>query len=338
MLYNITNMSVSTIVNTVNNNSKTAKYDVSVFIPVYNEEENIVLLQGRISEALNNQNFSYEIIYVDDGSKDASYSILKQIAIQNHNIKVIKFRRNFGQTAAMSAGIDAAEGKVLIPMDSDLQNDPSDIPNLLNKINEGYDVVSGWRKNRKDTFINRKLPSMLANKLISWLSGVNLHDYGCTLKAYRAEVLKDIRLYGELHRFIPICASWVGAKVTEIPVKHHERQFGQSKYGINRTFKVILDLILMKFLTDYVTKPIYFFGGISFVAMALAAASFIWGLILKLANGVDLDATPLPIIGAMFFTVAIQIFMMGILADLIMRTYYESQNKSTYAIEETINL
>jgi hypothetical protein len=167
---------------------------------------------------------------------------------------------------------------------------------------------------------------------------VNLHDYGCTLKAYRSEVLKDIRLYGELHRFIPICASWVGARVTEIPVKHHERQFGQSKYGINRTFKVILDLILMKFLTDYVTKPIYFFGGISFVSMALAAVSFIWALALKFTNNVDLDGTPLPILGAMFFTVAIQIFMMGILADLIMRTYYESQNKSTYAVEETINL
>lgn len=331
-------MSVSTIVNTVNNNSKTAKYDVSIFIPVYNEEDNIILLQDSISNALNGQNFSYEIIYVDDGSKDASYSILKQLAIKNNNIKVIKFRRNFGQTAAMSAGIDAAEGRVLIPMDSDLQNDPSDVPNLLSKINEGYDVVSGWRKNRKDTFINRKLPSMLANKLISWLSGVNLHDYGCTLKAYRSEVLKDVRLYGELHRFIPICASWVGARVTEIPVKHHERRFGQSKYGINRTFKVILDLILMKFLTDYVTKPIYFFGGISFIAMALAVASFIWGLVLKLTSNVDLDATPLPIIGAMFFTVAIQIFMMGILADLIMRTYYESQNKSTYAVEETINL
>ncbi len=331
-------MSTDTIVNTVNNNSKTAKYDVSIFIPVYNEEDNLILLQDKISEALNQQAFTYEIIYVDDGSKDASYSILKQIASKNYNVKVIKFRRNFGQTAAMSAGIDVAEGKVLIPMDSDLQNDPSDVPNLLNKINEGYDVVSGWRKNRKDTFINRKLPSMIANKLISWLSGVNLHDYGCTLKAYRAEVLKDIRLYGELHRFIPICASWVGAKVTEIPVKHHERQFGQSKYGINRTFKVILDLILMKFLTDYITKPIYFFGGISFLSLLLSAASFVWAIVLKITNNVDLDGTPLPLLGAMFFTVAIQIFMMGILADLIMRTYYESQNKSTYAVEETINL
>ncbi len=324
--------------NTVTKNSKVTKYDVSVFIPVYNEEENVKLLQERLDAALTGQNFSYEIIYVDDGSKDNSYALLKEIALKNSNVKVIKFRRNFGQTAAMSAGIDAAEGKVLIPMDSDLQNDPSDIPNLLNKINEGYDVVSGWRKNRKDTFIDRKLPSMLANKLISWLSGVNLHDYGCTLKAYRAEVLKDIRLYGELHRFIPICASWVGAKVTEIPVKHHERQFGKSKYGINRTFKVILDLLLMKFLTDYITKPIYFFGGISFVALLFSAASFVWSIALKLSSGVDLDATPLPLLGAMFFTVAIQIFMMGILADLIMRTYYESQNKTTYAIQESINI
>ena len=238
----------------------------------------------------------------------------------------------------MSACIDAASGKVLIPMDSDLQNDPEDIPRLMEKINEGYDVVSGWRKNRKDTFIDRKLQSMIANRIISWISGVNLHDYGCSLKAYRAEVLKDIRLYGELHRFIPICASWVGAKVTEIPVNHHERQFGQSKYGINRTFKVILDLILMKFLTDYITKPIYFFGGTAFITFLLAVAAFIWSILLKLISNIELDHTPLPVLGAMFFTVSIQIFMMGILADLIMRTYFESQDKKIYSVEEKINL
>lgn len=317
---------------------KITKYDVSIFIPVYNEEDNIKLLDERIKAALNDKNINYEVIYVDDGSTDKSFEILKSIAQENNNIKVLKFRRNFGQTAAMSAGIDIAQGKVLIPMDSDLQNDPSDIPNLLNKINEGYDVVSGWRKNRKDTFIDRKLPSMIANKLISWLSGVNLHDYGCTLKAYRSEVLKDIRLYGELHRFIPICASWVGAKVTEIPVKHHERQFGQSKYGINRTFKVILDLMLMKFLTDYITKPIYVFGGIAFLTTLLSLGSFAWAIGLKLFNGIELDGTPLPLLGAMFFTVSIQIFMMGILADLVMRTYYESQNKRTYSVEEGLNI
>ena len=317
---------------------KTYDYDISIFIPVYNEEENIKLLQDRIDKAMASHGFTYEIIYADDGSTDTSYQVLQEIAAKNKDIKVIKFRRNHGQTAAMSAGIDAATGSVLIPMDSDLQNDPIDIPRLMEKIAEGYDVVSGWRKDRKDTFINRKLPSMIANKLISWISGVNLHDYGCTLKAYKAEVLKDVKLYGELHRFIPICASWVGAKVTELPVTHHERQFGESKYGIDRTFKVILDLILMKFLTDFITKPIYFFGGISFLSMLLSGAAFLWAIILRFAYAVELDHTPLPILGAMFFTVGIQIFMMGILGDLMMRTYYESQGKSTYIVEKTLNL
>lgn len=312
--------------------------DVSIFIPVYNEEENLELLQKRIEDALSGQKFTYEVIYADDGSKDKSFEILEKIAAKNQSVKVIKFRRNYGQTAAMSAGIDAASGRILIPMDSDLQNDPKDIPKLLEKIDEGYDVVSGWRKNRKDTFINRKLPSMLANKLISWISGVQLHDYGCTLKAYKSEVLKDVRLYGELHRFIPICASWVGAKVTEIPVSHHERQHGKSKYGIDRTFKVILDLFLMKFLTDYITKPIYFFGAISFASLALSFGAFTWSICLKLFQNIEFDHTPLPILGAMFFTVSIQIFMMGILADLIMRTYYESQDKRTYSIEKVLNL
>lgn len=316
---------------------QTKKYDISVFIPVYNEEDSLPILHKKITESLDGTNYSYEVVYVDDGSKDKSFEILESIANANPNVKAIKFRRNFGQTAAMSAGIDAAEGHVLIPMDSDLQNDPADIPRLMEKIDEGYDVVSGWRKDRKDTFINRKLPSIIANKIISWLSGVNLHDYGCTLKAYKCEVLKETRLYGELHRFIPICASWVGAKVTEIPVNHHERQFGESKYGINRTFKVILDLILMKFLTDYITKPIYFFGGTAFVSMLITMVIFLWSVGLKIFAGIQFDHTPLPVLGAMFFTVSIQLFMMGILADMIMRTYYESQDKRTYSIDRSIN-
>lgn len=320
------------------NTMKTKKYDISVFIPVYNEEESLEILNNKIIESLAGTKYSYEIVYVDDGSKDKSFEILKSFADANPNIKAIKFRRNFGQTAAMSAGIDAAEGHVLIPMDSDLQNDPVDIPRLMEKIDEGYDVVSGWRKNRKDTFVNRKLPSMIANKIISWLSGVNLHDYGCTLKAYKSEVLKDTRLYGELHRFIPICASWVGAKVTELPVSHHERQFGESKYGINRTFKVILDLILMKFLTDYITKPIYFFGGTAFASMLASMLIFTWSIALKLFSSIDFDQTPLPLLGVMFFTVSIQLFMMGILADMIMRTYYESQDKRIYSIDESVNV
>lgn len=313
------------------------KYKVSVFFPVYNEEESLEILQQKIDEALGDKDFSYEVIYVDDGSTDTSFEVLEKIAASNEHVKLIKLRRNFGQTAAMSAGIDAAEGEILIPMDSDLQNDPSDIPTLLAKIDEGYDVVSGWRKDRKDTFINRKLPSMIANKLISWISKVNLHDYGCSLKAYKHEVLKDVRLYGELHRFIPICASWVGARVTEMPVKHHERAFGQSKYGINRTFKVILDLIVLKFLTDYGTKPIYVFGGIGVLSLLLSATAFAWALYLKFVSAVDLDATPLLLISTMFFTVGVQIVMMGLLADLAMRTYYESQGKTIYAIQKKVN-
>ncbi len=313
------------------------KYKFSIFIPVYNEEENLPLLQQGIDEALDKTKYNYEVIYVDDGSKDASFAALEKIAASHSHVKVIKLRRNFGQTAAMSAGIDAAEGEILIPMDSDLQNDPTDIPNLLAKIDEGYDVVSGWRKQRKDTFINRKLPSMIANKIISIISKVNLHDYGCTLKAYKQEVLKDVRLYGELHRFIPVCASWVGAKVTEIPVKHHERRFGKSKYGINRTLKVILDLLVLKFLTDYLTKPIYVFGGIGSLSMILSMLSFAFALFFKFTQGIDLDETPLVVLGAMFFTVAVQIFMMGLLADLSMRTYYASQGKTIYAVQKRIN-
>jgi glycosyltransferase involved in cell wall biosynthesis len=311
-------------------------YKVSIFIPVYNEEENLEILHSKIQKSMDNSGISYEVIYVDDGSKDKSPEILEKIVSKNSNLRFIKFRRNFGQTAAMSAGIDLAQGEILIPMDSDLQNDPEDIPKLLKKIDEGYDVVSGWRKNRKDTFIDRKLPSMIANKLISWLSGVKLHDYGCSLKAYRQEVLKEIRLYGELHRFIPICASWVGAKVTEIPVSHHERKFGKSKYGINRTFKVVLDLLLIKFLSDYVTRPIYVFGGIGVASFLLALIAFLWSIYLKVFSEVDLDGTPLPLLGSMFFIASIQIFMMGILADLLMRTYYESQDKKIYTIEKII--
>lgn len=331
-------MSTLTSTNQAQSLSKNDQLDVSLFIPVYNEEESLKLLQDKINTTFQSMNLSYEVIYVDDGSTDKSYEILQEIARNNSNVRVVKFRRNYGQTAAMSAGIEVARGKVLIPMDSDLQNDPQDIPRLLEKINEGYDVVSGWRKNRKDTYIDRKLPSMIANKIISIISGVKLHDYGCSLKAYRSEVLKDIRLYGELHRFIPICASWAGAKVTEIPVNHHERQFGQSKYGINRTFKVILDLFMLKFLTDYLTKPIYFFGSISMASMLLSAICFFSAVWFRLVDGIQLDGTPLPILGAMFFTVSVQILLFGVIADLLMRTYYESQGKRPYYIQETLNL
>jgi glycosyltransferase involved in cell wall biosynthesis len=311
-------------------------YKASLIIPVYNEEENVELLQAEIEKSLNGK-ISYEVVYVDDGSKDASYEILEKIAQGRDYVKVIKLRRNYGQTAAMQAGIENSSGEILIPLDSDLQNDPSDIPELINKIEEGYDVVSGWRKNRQDTFINRKLPSVIANSIISWISGVKLHDYGCSLKAYKADVLQYVKLYGELHRFIPVCASWYGAKVTEMPVKHHARRFGKSKYGINRTIKVILDLIVIKFLTNYATRPIYVFGGISVVSMLFFIGASIWALILKFNEGIDLDSTPLPVIAAMFFTVSVQIAMMGLLADMLMRTYYESQDKKIYTVEKRLN-
>jgi glycosyltransferase involved in cell wall biosynthesis len=312
------------------------QHKASLIIPVYNEEENLELLQSEIEKSLNGK-ISYEVVYVDDGSKDASYEILEKIAQGKDYIKVIKLRRNYGQTAAMQAGIENSSGEILIPLDSDLQNDPSDIPELINKIEEGYDVVSGWRKNRQDTFINRKLPSVIANRIISWISGVKLHDYGCSLKAYRADVLQYVKLYGELHRFIPVCASWYGAKVTEMPVKHHARRFGKSKYGINRTIKVILDLIVIKFLTNYATRPIYVFGGISVASMLFFFGASIWALILKFSQGIDLDSTPLPVIAAMFFTVSVQIAMMGLLADMLMRTYYESQDKKIYTVEKRLN-
>ena len=229
--------------------------DISVFLPVYDEEPNLRLLHEKLDEALRKLGRTAEIIYVDDGSRDRSLDILRELAQKDPRVRVVALRRNYGQTAAMAAGIDAARGRVLIPMDADLQNDPADIARLLDKLDEGYDVVSGWRKNRQDKLITRKIPSMLANRLISWIGGVPLHDYGCSLKAYRRESLEDVRLYGEMHRFIPIYASWAGARVTEIPVEHHARTMGKSKYGLSRTIKVIFDLMTIKFMASYQTKP-----------------------------------------------------------------------------------
>jgi glycosyltransferase involved in cell wall biosynthesis len=315
----------------------TYNYKVSIFIPVYNEEDNLKLCQENIEKVMQATDYTYEVIYVDDGSSDRSFEILSELAASRPLMKVIKFRRNYGQTAAMSAGIEAATGEILIPMDADLQNDPVDIPRLLDKIEEGYDVVSGWRKNRKDTFVNRKLPSMIANKIISVISKVDLHDYGCSLKAYKHEVMQYVKLYGELHRFIPVCASWYGARVTELAVNHHPRRFGESKYGINRTFKVILDLLVIKFLTDYSTRPIYVFGGIGALSLILSFICFVWAVVLKLAFETGLDQTPLIVISAMFFMVGVQIMMMGLLADMLMRTYYESQDKKIYTVQQKIN-
>src|SRR3982751_6051807 len=255
--------------------------DISVFLPVFDEEPNLRPLHEKMDKALEQLGRTAEIIYVDDGSKDGSLAILKELAAKDARVRVVALRRNYGQTAAMAAGIDAARGRVLIPMDADLQNDPADIKRLLEKLDEGYDVVSGWRKDRKDKMVTRKIPSMLANRLISWIGGVPLHDYGCSLKAYRRESLEDVRLYGEMHRFIPIYASWAGARVTEIPVEHHARTMGKSKYGLSRTLKVVFDLMTIKFMASYQTKPIYVFGMFGVLAIALSFIAGVWAVVLK---------------------------------------------------------
>ena len=312
------------------------KIDISIVIPLYNEEENVELLYESVSSALKQSGKQWEIIMVDDGSSDATFKILKKIAAEEKGAKVISFRRNFGQTAAMAAGFDHAAGDVVIPMDGDLQNDPQDIPKLLAKIEEGYDVVSGWRKDRKDRFINRKLPSMIANWLISRITGVHLHDYGCTLKAYRKEVLENINLYGEMHRFIPALASLNGARVTEIPVNHRERKFGTSKYGISRTFKVILDLVTVKFLLSYSTKPIQVFGGLGLMSLLLSFLSFVEISISKFLYSVDVTGNPFFLLSILFALIGIQFITMGLLGEINIRTYYESQGKPIYAIKELV--
>src|SRR6186997_1083382 len=267
--------------------AEAAPPEISVFLPVYNEEPNLLPLHAKLDEALKTLDHTAEIVYVDDGSTDGSLKILRQIAEADSRVRVVALRRNYGQTAAMAAGIDAASGEVLIPMDADMQNDPADIVRLLAKIDEGYDVVSGWRKHRKDKMITRKVPSMLANRLISWIGGVPLHDYGCSLKAYRRESLQDVQLYGEMHRFIPIYASWSGARVTEIPVEHHARTMGKSKYGLSRTIKVVFDLMTIKFMASYQTKPLYMFGSAGLLTFAIAFFCAVFAFLLKFGYGVS---------------------------------------------------
>jgi dolichol-phosphate mannosyltransferase len=310
--------------------------DVSVFLPVYNEEPNLRPLHAKLDDALKKLGRSAEIVYVDDGSTDGSLKILREIADMDPRVRVVALRRNYGQTAAMAAGIDAARGKVLIPMDADLQNDPADIERLLTKLDEGYDVVSGWRKNRKDKMVTRKIPSMMANRLISWIGGVPLHDYGCSLKAYRRESLQDVRLYGEMHRFIPIYASWAGARVTEIPVKHHARTMGKSKYGLSRTLKVVFDLMTIKFMASYQTKPIYVFGAFGMLAFAISLIGGLYAVFLKIFHKADFVQTPLPILTVVMFAVGVQFLLMGLLAEMLVRTYHESQAKAIYAVRERL--
>ncbi|HEX8652299.1 MAG TPA: glycosyltransferase family 2 protein [Pyrinomonadaceae bacterium] len=312
--------------------------DISVFLPVLNEEPNLRPLHAKLDEALKKLGRTAEIIYVDDGSTDSSLAILRELAGADPRVRVVALRRNYGQTAAMAAGIDAARGRVLIPMDADLQNDPADIVRLLEKLDEGYDVVSGWRKNRQDKLVTRKLPSMMANRLISWIGGVPLHDYGCSLKAYRRESLEDVRLYGEMHRFIPIYASWAGARVTEIPVEHHARTMGQSKYGLSRTVKVVFDLMTIKFMASYHTKPIYVFGMFGMIAIALSFIAGLWAMVLKFWKGTSFILTPLPVITVVMLAIGVQFLLMGLLAEMLVRTYHESQAKRIYAVRETIGI
>lgn len=311
--------------------------NLSVIIPFYNEEEGVEHLFHKLFSVLESCGMSYEIIAVNDGSTDATLAKLLVLAEHRPLLRVLDFARNEGQTAALQAGFDNAQGKIIIPMDADLQNDPADIPRLVEKLNGGWDVVSGWRKDRKDSELKRNLPSRIANWIISKVSGVRLHDYGCTLKAYRRSILEDVRLYGEMHRFIPIYASWNGAKVTELSVAHHPRTFGSSKYGMERTIKVLLDLLVTCFLDRYLRKPIYIFGGFGIFLLFISFICALFAFGLKLAGSASLVQTPLPLISVMTFSVGISSILMGLLAEVTTRTYFESQGKPPYKLRRKIN-
>lgn len=312
--------------------------ELSVVIPVHNEEENIHELMTQLKTALELLHTSYEIIFVDDGSSDSTNQFITEAATHDPTTKLITLRRNFGQTAAMSAGFDAAEGQVIISMDGDLQNDPADIPRLLGKMNEGYDLVSGWRANRQDKFLSRRLPSSIANKLISKITNVHLHDYGCTLKAYKREIVKGIGLYGEMHRFIPALASWMGVKVAEIPVNHRPRMRGRSHVGISRTLRVPLDLITVKFLLSYSTKPLHFFGLLGLTSIFGASGLLMAVLFARWWYDMPLANNSLFLLAVLLFMLGAQFIAMGLLGEVIVRTYHESQKKPIYVIARTLNL
>ena len=312
---------------------------ISLVIPVYNEEESLPLLHQALHQALDNTERSWEVVYVDDGSKDKSADILLSLAEDDpEHTRVILFRRNFGQTTAIAAGIDNSEGRIIVLLDADMQNDPADIPMLLAKLDEGYDLVSGWRRDRKDNRLTRTIPSNMANRLISWVTGVHLHDYGCTLKAYRREALEGFRLYGEMHRFIPVFAHSVGAKITELPVRHHPRKFGVGKYGLERTVKVVLDLFTVKFLLDFSHKPMRLFGGTGVLLIGISALLLAYLFIRRVFFLVPVLGSPFFQIGVMLLILGFQSILMGLIAELLARTYHESQQKPTYTVREKINL
>ena len=312
--------------------------NLSVIIPVFNEVESLPLLHQAIHQALDPLDIVWEAVLVDDGSTDGSQKVLEDLAEADpEHMTVVLLRRNFGQTASIAAGIDHSQGDIIVLSDADLQNDPADIPMMLEKINDGYDVVSGWRINRQDTFITRTLPSRMANGLISWVTGVHLHDYGCTLKAYRREVLTGFRLYGEMHRFIPVYARMVGAKMIEVPVHHHARRFGKAKYGLGRTIKVVLDLFTVKFLLSYSAKPIYLFGGAGIFLMGVSVLTILYAIIDRLfITGLHLNRNPLLTLSVMLFSLGFQSILMGLIAEQLARTYHESQDKPTYTVQRVI--
>lgn len=310
--------------------------EISLMVPLFNEEGNVVPLLDRIEEVMGPLGRTYEVVLVDDGSKDRTVPLLKEAVKVRRNLRVVLFRRNSGQTSAIAAAIEHSEGEILIPLDGDLQNDPGDIPTLLSKLEEGYDVVSGWRKDRKDTFLTRTLPSKIANGLISLISGVKLHDYGCTLKAYRREVLKPVILVGEMHRFIPILASWQGALVTEVPVTHHPRVSGKSKYGLMRTFKVVLDLLTIKFMGSFLTKPIYAFGGAGVGLFGLAFLLALYTLWEKIVDDVWVHRNPVFLVAIFFALAGGQLIMMGLLGELLIRIYFASSRTTPYVVREVL--
>jgi glycosyltransferase involved in cell wall biosynthesis len=310
---------------------------LSVVIPVYNEKENISFLYENLNKVLPSLGKKYEVLLIDDGSIDGTFNELLKIHEQNNNYKIIKFRKNFGQTPAMSAGFDYANGEIIITLDADLQNDPQDIPLLLEKMNEGYDIVSGWRINRQDKTVSRKLPSKIANWLIAKLTGVKIHDYGCTLKAYSRDVVKNIELYGEMHRYIPAVASWMGISVAEVPVHHHSRKFGKSKYGISRTIRVILDIIILKYLLSYSQKPIQIFGLIGLFTGSVGGVITIYLIIMRLFFNAALSSRPLFTLSIFMIFIGVQLITMGILGELLMRTYHEASGKPTYAIRNILD-
>lgn len=311
---------------------------LSIVLPIYNEAESLPELMERLSSSIAATGLSYEIIAINDGSTDESEEVLRQLLSEYTNLKIINFRSNRGQTSALHAGIEYASGEIIIPMDADLENDPADVARLIAKLDEGYDVVSGWRKKRwSDNKLQRKLPSIMANRLISNVAGLRLNDYGCTLKAYRHEVIKDLRLYGEMHRFIPAYAAQIGAKVAEMEVNYEPRKYGQSKYGFSRTTRVLLDLLILRFMHKYMDRPIQFFGKVGLIVLLLGIIAGAVSVYLRFFHDIAIIQTPLPTFAAMCLIVSVQLITMGVVAEMVMRTYYESQGKRTYLIKNKLN-